>query len=161
MIRRIKKLAFGSWPMLVVGLPLIVSALIHFAGPFFFLEAILQYQLVRGVTGQILAMAIMVASLMLGTALIFFPRLARAASLLAFILYLSFLIAQVSAIVRGLNIACGCFGPTNHHVGWLSMGFTLSLAVIAGWMFWKGRDDLLEDHSLEVGANTQYDWDEG
>lgn len=65
-----------SWPMvigrLLVGLPLIVSGLIHFAGPYFFLEAVLQYQLVRGFFAQLLAMGVMVSSIVLGTAIVFF-----------------------------------------------------------------------------------------
>jgi len=122
---------------LIVGLPLIVSGLIHLAGPYFFLEAVLQYQLIRGLPAHFIAMLMMVSSVVLGTAIVFFPRMGPVSLGLSAVIFLSFVVAQVSAVVRGLNIACGCFGATNHQIGWMSIGLSVSLCTIASVMYWK------------------------
>jgi len=131
----------NSWPMVVgrllVGLPLIVSGLIHLAGPYFFLEAVLQYQLVRGLPAQLVAMTVMVSSVVLGTAIVFYSRLGPISLGLSALLFLIFAVAQLSAVMRGLNIACGCFGATNHQIGWMSIGLSVSLFVTASVMYWK------------------------
>jgi len=136
---------------LIVGLPLIVSGLIHLAGPYFFLEAVLQYQLVRGLPAQFVAMIVMVSSVVLGTAIVFYSRLSPISLGLSAVLFLSFVVAQVSAVARGLNIACGCFGATNHQIGWMSIGLSISLCIIASVMYWK-LSKPVEPSELTVSA---------
>ena len=109
-----------SWLLLIgrlfVGIPLIVSATIHFAGPFFFYEAVIQYQMFEAGHARWVAAFIMNCSILLGTSVVFFASF-RAAILSAGFLYCMFFLAQLIAIFRGLNISCGCFGATNHQPG--------------------------------------------
>jgi uncharacterized membrane protein YphA (DoxX/SURF4 family) len=52
-----------------------------------------------------------------------------------------FLFAIVSALARGLNIECGCFGTVGgRKVGLTSLALDLALLAMAGWLTWRAKE---------------------
>lgn len=75
----------------------------------------------------------------MGGASLFWPRVRLGALLLLLGLCLVFCAAVASALARGLDISCGCFGN-----GWesrpslgLSLLRSMFLALIAWWLWWR------------------------
>jgi uncharacterized membrane protein YphA (DoxX/SURF4 family) len=65
--------------------------------------------------------------------LILWPRSRDAASLLITILLVIFIVALISALVRGLDVSCGCFttNPDAHKLGIRNIIFDIFLLIIA------------------------------
>jgi uncharacterized membrane protein YphA (DoxX/SURF4 family) len=54
-----------------------------------------------------------------------------------------FFVAIISALARGLNIECGCFGTVGgKRVGWTSLALDVALLSAAVWLTWRyGREE--------------------
>lgn len=111
-----------------------VEKLLH---PQDFLATIYDFKLTGPGVGVVTAMIMPWLELLLSFALL--TGLFTGGALLATSgLCLLFLGIQASAIVRGLNINCGCFGPDEHHlVGKLTLlrTFTIFLAAAGCWLW--------------------------
>ena len=97
------------------------SAFSHFANPYSFLAAVYDYRLVGRELGFVLAALFPFVEIALAFILItgMRPRLAAAYSVALFGV---FTLAQLSAVIRGLPISCGCFGTTDSEsIGWGSL----------------------------------------
>src|SRR4029077_4391437 len=84
-----------------------------------------------------LAAALPATELVLGMCLIAAPRAwRRAAAAGAALLFAAFTVAVASAYLRGINIACGCFGGGGDAIGPLTLARNLALlvAVAALWV---------------------------
>lgn len=92
---------------------LLLSAVTHINNSYAFLSSIYSYRLFDRWSGVAIAAFLPFVQLGVGLAILFSPRLRSAAILWCAILYLSFLIVQISALARGLNVSCGCFGSTD------------------------------------------------
>ena len=65
----------------------------------------------------------------------------RASALLITVLMLVFLIAIGQAVVRGLNIDCGCFGTVaGRSVGVKAIAEDIAMFVAAVWLVWHEKD---------------------
>ena len=106
-----------------IGMPLIISAIPHWGNPYFFLGSIYAYQMVSPGIGQMVAMVFPLLQMI--TAICLLGRFfIDEASVAATLLFLGFATVQTTAVIRGLDISCGCFGPGHDSpIGW----FTLSL----------------------------------
>lgn len=93
-----------------VGVILIHSAVRHLENSYSFLAAIYSYDLVSRKVGVALASVLPAVQLTLGLMLLFFQDMRRFALFLSAGLFGAFTVAQISTLMRGLNIACGCFG---------------------------------------------------
>lgn len=94
---------------LFVAFVLLKSSLAHLANPYQFLSAIYSYEMVGPTTGPWIAM--LVPFLQMSIAIAVLLRLyPLEAYLLGSFLFAGFVAVQTSAIRRGLNIECGCFG---------------------------------------------------
>lgn len=65
----------------------------------------------------------------------------RANAMIIAVLTSGFFIAITQALVRGLDVSCGCFGTVSaSKVGVTNLAIDLVLLLMAGWMAWRGRD---------------------
>jgi hypothetical protein len=94
---------------LVLGATLLFSGFTHFQLPYLFLEDLLAYELVSGWTA--VWVSILLPSVEIALAVCLFSKASPKWSLVfTLIVLILFLIAQSSALIRGLKIDCGCFG---------------------------------------------------
>jgi hypothetical protein len=96
----------------ILGFVFVASSVNHFANPYYLLSAVYSYELLGPQTGMALAIVLPYVEFVLAICLIgrFWTG---GALLLSSGLLLVFLAAQCSAVARGLNISCGCFGPAD------------------------------------------------
>jgi putative oxidoreductase len=93
----------------VLAAGLIYSGVTKVLAPFEFLNAILRYELLGSVGSTLVAAVLPWLEIVSGVALLHRPAV-RAAGWIAIAMGVAFVLAQLSALVRGLEIACGCVG---------------------------------------------------
>lgn len=105
----------------LLALTLLYSGAIKLLGPFAFLDAVLRYELVGPTIATVVAATLPWVEVVCGVLLL--PRRsAVAAGWVAFALGAVFILAQASALLRGLEIGCGCVrGPASEPIGVLSL----------------------------------------
>jgi uncharacterized membrane protein YphA (DoxX/SURF4 family) len=107
-------LAVVRW---LVGLVFLVSAFGKIADPAGFAESVAAYRILPNVLVNPFAMVLPWVEVFVGLSLI--NRISVSGSaLLAIVLSFVFLVAVISAMVRGLDIECGCFTVAKSKVGW-------------------------------------------
>ena len=137
-----RKLLNSKW--MVIGMRLVVGGIFIYAGavkvqaPQAFADSIATFQLLpTGLIG-IVALALPVMEIITGLALIvgFFQR---RASFAALIMALLFGIALGSALFRGLEVDCGCFGSGTPSVWktWNSLGRDLILFATTLFIYFR------------------------
>lgn len=108
-----RRLFFGAPVVLVARL--LLGGLLIYAGAIKlpdgsqFAEAIANYRLLPAQANQLLAILLPWTEVLVGLLLIFGVWV-RASALLALLMFLAFTAAVISALARGLDIDCGCFG---------------------------------------------------
>jgi hypothetical protein len=127
--------AIATW---IFGLAFLIAGFPHWSNAYYFLGSVYAYKLVEPGIGQIIAMSMPVIQLVF--ALCFLTRTFLDASHLATLfLLIGFATVQTSALVRGLDISCGCWGPGHDSpIGWFSLSLVyglLTLSVIRNAMF--------------------------
>ncbi len=116
----------------IVAVPLLYSALIHIANPYYFLNTVYQYRIGPAWLGYLVAAFLPFLQLFIGVALLgrlfgWIPKLFAAC-----VFYL-FAGIQIVSVLRGLDISCGCFGASDVSIGWgtillpLCLGFLTTL----------------------------------
>ena len=94
---------------MIVAAILLSTGLIHAAQPYYFIHSIASYRLLPvtalGLFGLWLPYIQIVVAFCIGLRIV-----DRTALALAAVLFMAFTIAQITVILRGLNIDCGCFG---------------------------------------------------
>jgi len=128
------------------GLAFLIAGFPHWSNSYFFLGSVYAYKLVEPGVGQMIAMTMPVIQLVL--ALCFLIRVFLDASHLATLfLLICFTTVQTSAVVRGLDISCGCFGPGHDSpIGWFSLSLVwglLTLSVIRNVLCFFSRPIIL------------------
>ncbi len=127
---------------LIVGGIFVWSGAAHLANPYYFLSTIYQYELTSAPVGALIASYLPFLELTLASCLLS-STCPRPAWLVTSLLLLSFVAVQGSALVRGLQISCGCFGPEiNRPVDATSVSFTAALAflsICAAVSLWRSR----------------------
>lgn len=93
----------------VVGAALFAAGALKLGGATAFAEAIANYRLLPAAANQILGVALPWWEISTGV-LLLLGLWPRAASILAAGLFGAFFVATASALARGLDVACGCFG---------------------------------------------------
>lgn len=123
---------------MVVAIALIASGIAHISNPYIFLESVLAYQIFpREIVPWLVAIityVVMFSGLAVLTGL-FRPQVYA----LTTALFLAFVVMQVSVLFRGMEIGCGCFGPSEHALDWRTVGssFLLLLSSFAALMIDK------------------------
>jgi putative oxidoreductase len=116
---------------------LVVAGLLKLRDPSGFAIEISNYQLLPSLAAYPAAI-LPATELVLGLALIVAPApWRRAATVGVAILFLMFTLAVTSAYVRGINIACGCFGGGGDAIGPLTVARNLALllGISALWVW--------------------------
>lgn len=114
------------------------SALSHLKHPWLLLDHVLAYRLVSGWPAVVVALFLPLLETLLAALLL--SRLERwwAGGLCLFVL-LVFAAAQVSALARGLQIECGCFGGVvRREIGWEALGFLVLMMVCSALLAFPG-----------------------
>ena len=102
----------------VLGTVFIVAAIDKISNPDIFAEAVQAYQLLPFSLVNIFALVVPWVELLCGIFLVVGVFLRSSSMLLSFLL-LAFIVAMLSALVRHLQIDCGCFGAAHAStVGW-------------------------------------------
>jgi hypothetical protein len=114
-----------------VALAWLQSSFAHLSNPYFFLSSIYQYELVGPTVGEAVAIVLPYLQLVLAVCLI--ARFFYGGALLSSAVLLTLFFAiQTSAVSRGLNISCGCFGASlSKSVGAESLGSVAVLLCVA------------------------------
>jgi len=119
-----------DWPALIARF--LAGAMLFYAGfmklntSAEFAETIANFRMLPAVANQLLAVVLPWCEVATGLLLIagVWPR---AAGLVATLLFLAFGIAASAAVIRGLDIQCGCFGTASaRRVGVLTLGVDLA-----------------------------------
>lgn len=124
-----------------LALKLVVAALLLVAGglklmdPHAFIFALANYRLLPEVLLGPVAYGIPVLEVLVAFAL-FHPAYEDAAWLLSAGMFLGFALAVGSAVVRGLDISCGCFGAAMT-VSWYHLAGNLLAAGGSIWAYFK------------------------
>lgn len=107
---------------LVLGFVFIVAAVDKAADPNAFAVSIANYKIVGPTVGLVVATVLPWIELLCGVFLIF-GIMPRGSSLLVVAMLVVFTAGVVSGIVRGLDIACGCFtqDPGVGKIGWMKV----------------------------------------
>lgn len=128
----------GSWLLrLGLGGLLAVAGLLKLRDPAGFAVEISNFQLLPSLAAYPAAI-LPATELVLGFALVVAPvPWRRAATIGVAILFLVFTVAVTSAYVRGINIACGCFGGGGDAIGPLTVARNLALllGISALWVW--------------------------
>ncbi len=117
---------------LVVGIGFLASSVPHLTNPYHFLASVYSYELVGPGMGKVVAMVLPHVQLVTAVCLIgnIFVRRALATSCGMLAVFVG---AQLSSVVRGQEITCGCFGPNySSRIGFgsiLLVSFLLSAAI--------------------------------
>jgi hypothetical protein len=120
--------------LLAIGLALLLlrSAFAHLGNLYLYLSAVYAYQLTGITVGKWVAIVLPFLQLAIAFCLIA-EMWAREAYALSLAMFGVFLIAQATAIWRGLDISCGCFGTAHHlQIGVTSISVTILGAVSCG-----------------------------
>lgn len=128
----------------VLGMMLIFSGSQHLKNPFLFLGSIVRYKLLPHWAASVTA--VLLPSLEIAIGVLLINKATRPkALLLAAGLFACFFLIQSYALAEGLQISCGCFGPSlDKQVTITSVltVFTFSiLASAACGLSWKGTGD--------------------
>ena len=77
----------------------------------------------------------------LGGLFLIFGIWLRASALVVLAMTAMFFLAISSALARGLNIECGCFGTVGaRRIGLTSLAFDSALLCMAAWLTWRTRE---------------------
>lgn len=124
-------------PMVVLACRLLIGAIFVFSGLAkigdlgTFAGDVHNFRMVPVALEHVIAMALPWVELVVGLALVSGVR-ARAGAVISFALMLLFTVAVAQAIVRGLDIECGCFGKENAtRVGWVKLAQNVGLTIAA------------------------------
>jgi putative oxidoreductase len=132
------KLAVGINLLLRLGLGalFLLAGALKWRDPAGFAQEIANYHLFPGLAPY-LAVVLPAVEITAGLALLAAPLSWRRAAAAALVLVTAtFTVAVVSAVVRGLDISCGCFGAGSGRVTWLTVVRNLTLLGAAGWLAW-------------------------
>jgi putative oxidoreductase len=118
---------FGAAAGMIVGGTMAYSAFHHLANPFAFLATVLRYQVIPPWAGPAVAICLPFVQLVIGAMLL--ARVGTKPTALASCILLTvFVLVQATAVGRGLEIPCGCFGANRFEpVGWSTISRTLAL----------------------------------
>ena len=135
--------AFGAAMAVVCGLILVRSAMFHMENPFGFLATVYSYDILPRSGGIAVAAILPPTQLVLGLLLVLFPQHRGISLRISGLLFLLLAVVQIVTISRGLNISCGCFGPSidENPIGAQSIGLAIGCGLFAFVSNWSIRDE--------------------
>ena len=111
---------------LSIGFVLVYSSSNHIGNPYAYLSKVFSYGLVSERIGVVAASLLPTVELVPGLMLMFFASHRATGFLTSCVLFCFFAAIQIQALVRGLNISCGCFSSSSDNpINWLTISRTL------------------------------------
>jgi uncharacterized membrane protein YphA (DoxX/SURF4 family) len=138
--RRIGDLTWILQPVLrlVVGGAFIVAGTVKILNPLQFAHDVENFRLLPHALTHVVAVLLPSIELVAGS-LVLAGVWMRSALILLLGMLGVFLMAVSSALLRGLNIECGCFGTVGgRHIGWVTLAIDLGLTSAAVMLLWMG-----------------------
>lgn len=119
---------------LTLSLIFIFFAIEKISDPAFFSKEINNYQILPNIFVNISAIVLPWLELIAGFMLLFGVKLKASSAIIGSLLVI-FILAVGFAMMKGLNINCGCSGANSQKVGWLKIFENLSLTVLSIYIF--------------------------
>jgi putative oxidoreductase len=124
-----------------LGVLFVVAGAVKWADPTAFAQEIANYQLLPGLAPH-LAVLLPAIEITAGAVLLAGPLVwRRAAAAALFLVTAAFTVAVTAAVLRGLDISCGCFGGDSAKVTWLTVLRNLALLAAAAYLAWSWRSE--------------------
>ena len=123
---------------LLLGLTFLAASIDKIYDPSLFAKAITNYKLISGSFVLVIATILPWIELLCAMSMIF-GILVRGSSLVLFSLLGAFTIAVVTGLIRGLDIACGCFtlDPEVGKIGWQKVAENVGLILTSVILFYS------------------------
>jgi uncharacterized membrane protein len=120
---------------IVIGIVFLMSSIPHLLNQYDFLDSVLKYKLLPFRAAELIAAYLPWMQVTIAACL-FFAVFRRAAWSVSLALFLAFFAAQISLLVRGLKINCGCFGTSDNPISVVSASlvFGFFLISLAGYV---------------------------
>ena len=114
--------------VLAVGFLLLWSGWIHIVNQHQFFESIKRYDILHPALGLVVAATLPAVQIIIGLCL-FFDKYMHTATTAAALLFGVFTAGQLTVLVRGQSIPCGCFGLYSDRVTILSMSVICAISI--------------------------------
>ena len=126
------KMLAATLPLFEIGLGgvLLYSGVTHLQNPFAFLDAVGGYMLLPSWALVPVTILLLASHLVIGIALIC-QLLRPGVYWVTSGLFTLFLVAQLAALYRGLDVSCGCFGGQGESIGWLTIARTTAMLLVS------------------------------
>jgi putative oxidoreductase len=139
---------------LLVGGMFVLAGVLKIADPAKFAQDVGNYRLMPHELTNLVAILVPWIELTAGV-LVLTGIWLRAAALVITSLTAMFFLIIVSALARGLNIECGCFGTVGgRHVGLVNLAIDSTLLVLAALLAWRSRDRPTNPIFSKAGAQS-------
>jgi uncharacterized membrane protein YphA (DoxX/SURF4 family) len=152
----VKKILACYWLLLVfkisIGIIFVYAGIIKMINPMAFADSIATFQLLPAYLINILALGLPPFEVLMGLLLII-GKWQREAAFAILILCLAFCLVLIQALIRGLEVDCGCFGGSTPSVWktWFTLSRDLVLVCIIGFIYLR----LVQQSKLTVIKNTE------
>ena len=136
---------------LIIGLMFIVASIDKIANPSAFAKSIINYKIISATVAVIIATILPWMELLCGLAILF-GIFVRGSSLLVSFMLVIFTLGLISALLRGLDISCGCFtqDPSAARIGWLSIGENVLSLGLSSYLFLSTSTRFSLEHHLHT-----------
>ncbi len=125
---------------IILGATLIFAGLTKLSRPYDFLENVHAYKLGQPKIEAVIGLCLPSLEMVTG-AFVTAGSLRLGALALSGAMGLAFATAQTSALLRGLQIGCGCFGGSRNEIGLRSLALAIAIVVTSGYLLlveWRG-----------------------
>ena len=140
-----------------IGLLFIFSSLDKIVDPSAFVRSVADYGLLPSWMPAIIATILPWVELLCGFGVLFGLFL-RGTSLLLSAMLVVFTLAVMSALLRGLDISCGCFtqDPAAGHIGWMKVVENTSLFALTLFLYYSETAQFSLMEYLQKSGNEQH-----
>lgn len=132
-----------------LGSLLLIASIDKIADPAAFAKSIEDYRLLAGPAVMVFATVIPWVELLCGLSMVLGAVIPGSALLMGSLLGV-FTLAVFSALLRGLDISCGCFSQdsTAARIGWLKVGENIVLILISAFLYFAPSIPFSLEHYL-------------
>jgi uncharacterized membrane protein YphA (DoxX/SURF4 family) len=153
-----KRRSAGDWIALLLRVFLggfyIMAAVVKIPDPGKFAEAVANYRILPHEMINLVAITLPWVELLAGILLVLGIWF-RASAILINCMTLVFILAIASAVARGLNIECGCFGTVGgRKVGLIALAEDIGLLACGVWLLWRTKRDIPAPSAVQEGASS-------
>ena len=135
----------------IIGFIFIYAGVLKIPDPADFAQNIKYYKIFPLSTVHAVALLLPWWEISAGVALLL-PGWRRAAAVIVVVLTCVFIAAIASAIFRGLDISCGCFGTHSAKVGVKLLAFDLAILIATGLILWHRPSRLRNSEARSFSA---------